>query len=91
MVITSPFTTSVSGGTSLSITLGYGTNPVSVRDAGTWKVATYTIISGTAYMIDEDSASGLFTPVGGEITKASNIVASSYVTYATGVTYNFYL
>ena len=64
-----------------------GTNPTSVRDAGTFIVRTYATISGSDYAIDDSSFDNVYTPTVKALT--ATVTSNSVVAYATGVKYTF--
>lgn len=57
-----------------------GTNPDSVRDAGTFSVKTYATISSNDYAIDSSDFTNVFTPTAATLTASVSLV-SSYVAY----------
>jgi hypothetical protein len=58
-----------SSGTALSFIFSTGgTNPISVKDSGTFTVNTYAKYSGTYYIVDTYSSDGLYTPTPGVLT-----------------------
>lgn len=69
-VITTPFTNGgisgtadYIGGTLISITISFGYNAISARDAGAWSVSTFNYISSSYYGVDSGSATSSFTSV----------------------------
>ena len=62
-----------------------GTNPDSVRDAGSFHVQTYAIFGGLDYAIDDTSFTSVYTPTLKALT--ATVASSSYVTYHSGSTY----
>ena len=64
-----------------------GTNPTSVRDAGSFHVQTYAIVGGSDYYIDDTTFTSVFTPTVEALT--ATVASDSVVAYATGVKYTF--
>jgi len=65
-----------------------GTNPTSVRDAGSFLVQTFAIVGGSDYAIDDTSFTSVYTPTVKALT-ATVSSPNSVVAYATGVKYVF--
>jgi len=64
-----------------------GTNPTSVRDAGSFHVQTYAIVGGSDYAIDDTSFTTVFTPTVEALT--ASVSPDSDIAYDTGATYTF--
>jgi len=52
-------------------------NPTSVKDAGAWRITTYTKVDDVFYIVDTATSTTSFVAEAGGITKTSNIVTSS--------------
>lgn len=91
LTLTNPFGSSGTfskGGSSFSFKFSSGgTNPDSVRDAGTFTVQTYATISSIDYPIDSSTFTNVFTPTAAVLV--ATVTPSSYVAYASGTTYTF--
>lgn len=61
----------------MTMTINGATNPVSARDAGTWKVITHNKVLTSYYPVDTGSGSTSFTPVAGSLTASGSGVTSS--------------
>lgn len=91
LTLTNPFGgsgTFAKGGSAFSFKFSSGgTNPDSVRDAGSFIVQTFATISSSDYQIDESTFTNVFTPTPAVLV--ATVTPSSYVAYATGTTYTF--
>ena len=90
VTLDSPFgSNTYAGGTALAITISNVENPVSVQSVGAFAVATYNVISGTAYMIDTGTATSTtpYTVTSGSIVAPMSATPGSLVANAAGVTY----
>jgi len=90
LTLTNPFGTGSFAKSAAAFTFSLnsaGTNPDSVRDAGSFHVQTFAIFSGSDYAIDDTSFSTVYTPTLKALT--ATVASSSMVTYASGSTYTF--
>jgi len=89
ITITQPFGSSgtYTGGTALSFVINGGYNPMSVKPVGAFIITSYNVISSTQYLVDNATASGLFTPTAGTITANLSANSNSTITYASDVIY----
>ena len=76
---------------SLSFTLGTGTNPDSEQSAGSWSVTTQNDVGGTYYTVDEGTSTTSFTTTIGAISPSATdpILSTSYVTGDKTAVYTF--
>ena len=90
ITLTNPFGTSGSynsnsGPIAFTLTVG-GTNPYSVKDAGTFSVSTSSTLSGINYAIDSASSANIFTPTPALLLASVDSV-SSYEAYDSPTSY----
>jgi hypothetical protein len=89
VTLTNPFGTGsfAKGGSAFSFTFSSGgTNPDSVRDAGTFIVETFATIDSADYAIDYSEFDDVFTPTPALLDATVSLV-SSYVAYESPVDY----
>ena len=60
--VLSTYVGGLNGGGVISVTIDGGENPVSARDAGTFKITTKNLSSGTYYIVDEGKFTNIFIP-----------------------------
>ena len=61
----------------MTMTINGATNPVSARDAGTWKVLTHNKVLTSYYVVDSGSGLTSFTSIAGSLTASGSGVVSS--------------
>ena len=85
----SPFgTNTYTGGTALSLTFDNLQNPNSVQTIGAFTIATYNLISSTAYGVDSSSTSSTpYTMTAGTIIQPMSITPGDLAANSVGVTY----
>ncbi|CDW77580.1 UNKNOWN [Stylonychia lemnae] len=90
LTLTNPFgsSTFTKGGSAFSFMFSNGgTNPDSVRDAGTFTVSTYYTDSGIDYGIDSSDFTNVFTPTAAVLTAV--VTPASLVAYNSPTDYAF--
>jgi len=101
VTISNPFDTTYVGGldgaANIIVTIDGGNNPDAEMDAGDFTVQTFNYVAGLPYVVDEGTASNLFTPDRGVIfpnTDSSGtdtgLVTETFITGDTNVLYEWH-
>lgn len=72
----------------ISVSLGIGTNPISVQQAGGWSVTTYNQVGGQYYKVDTGTQATSFITLAGNITPKL-LIPSSTTTNDLNAIYTF--
>jgi hypothetical protein len=79
-------------GATITVTIDGGYNPISAKDAGSWSVVTYNLVSGTYYEVDSATSSTSYTATSGTLTAYDDgLTSTNMVTYSSSGTYVFYV
>jgi hypothetical protein len=97
IIFASPFSSNKGTGFQIEVEVSTGTNPESVRDAGTVEISIKQEDDNGDYQLkDQYSGSSGYAPTSGSVFKASSqsgggIGSDSYVTYQDDAVYTFYI